>query len=219
MESHRTWHTLNFLMLVGSLGSNYSCVGLIFTIFWIFSLLHFKCFPLSRSPLWKTPSHLPSSFPCERVIPQLPRHSHLPALAFPYTGALNTLRPKGKLLPLMFNKAILCYICDQSHGSFHVYSLVGSPVPRSSWDSVAPTMGLQTPSAPSAPSPTPSSGTPHSVQWLAVSICLYICQALAEPLRRQPYQGPVSKHFLVSPIVSGFGKYIWDGSPCGAVSG
>jgi hypothetical protein len=56
--------------------------------------------------------------------------------------------------------------------------------------------GLQTPSAPSVPSPTPSSGTLCSVQWLAENIHLYICQALAEPLKRQLYQAPVRKHFI-----------------------
>jgi hypothetical protein len=30
----------------------------------------------------------------------------------------------GPCLPLMFYKAILCYICGWSHGSLHVYSLV-----------------------------------------------------------------------------------------------
>jgi hypothetical protein len=59
----------------------------------------------------------------------------------------------------------------------------------------------------------------QSLQWLAVSIHLYICQALAEPLRSQLYQIPVSKHFLVSTIVSGFSDYIWDGSPGRAASG
>jgi hypothetical protein len=34
----------------------------------------------------------------------------------------------------------------------------------------------------------PLLGTMCSVQWLAVSICLYICKALAGPIRRQPYQ-------------------------------
>jgi hypothetical protein len=58
-----------------------------------------------------------------------------------------------------------------------------------------------------------------SVQWLASSICLCICQALIEPLRRQLYQAPVSQYFLASTIVSGFGVCIWDGSPGGAVSG
>jgi hypothetical protein len=42
---------------------------------------------------------------------------------------------------------------------------------------------------------------------------------MAEPLRRQPYQAPVSKHFSASAIVPGFGVCIWDGYPSGAVSG
>jgi hypothetical protein len=36
------------------------------------------------------------------------------------------------LLPLMFSKAILCYICGWSHGPLHVYSLVGGLVPGNS---------------------------------------------------------------------------------------
>ena len=80
-------------------------------------------------------------------------------------------------------------------------------------------MGLQTPSAPWVLSLAPSLGTLCSVQWMAVSIHFCICQALAEPLRRQLYQAPVSKHLLASTIVSGFGDCIWDGSPGGAVSG
>jgi hypothetical protein len=40
-----------------------------------------------------------------------------------------------------------------------------------------------------------------------------------ESLRRQPYQTPVSKHFLGSSIVSWFGDSIWDGSPGGTVFG
>jgi hypothetical protein len=61
----------------------------------------------------------------------------------------------------MSNKAIFCHICGQRHRLLHVYTLVGGPVPGSSggvWpvDTVAPSMGLQTPSAPSVPSPSPS---------------------------------------------------------------
>jgi len=78
-------------------------------------------------------------------------------------------------------------------------------------------MRLQTPSALSVLSLTPPLGSPCSVQWLAVSIPLCICQAPSEPLRRQLYQAPVSMHFLASAIVTGFG--IWYESPCGAVSG
>jgi hypothetical protein len=66
-------------------------------------------------------------------------------------------------------------------------------------------MGLQTPSAPLVLSLAPPLGTLCSVQWLAESIHLFICQALAKPLRRQLYQPSVSKHLLASIIVSGFG--------------
>jgi hypothetical protein len=65
---------------------------------------------------------------------------------------------QGSLLSLMPNKVILCHICVQSHGSLHVYYLVGDPLPRNSgvWlvDTVASPMGLQTPSDLLFPSPT-----------------------------------------------------------------
>ena len=77
-------------------------------------------------------------------------------------------------------------------------------------------MRLQTLSAPWVLSLTPPLGTQCLVQWLAASICLCICQALAEPLRGLIYQSPVSKHLLASKIVSEFGNCIWDGSPGGA---
>jgi len=80
-------------------------------------------------------------------------------------------------------------------------------------------MGLQTPSAPSILSLTPM-GIRFSVQWLAASIHLCICHALAEPLRRQLYQTPVSKYFLASAIVSRFGGCMDMGwIPGGAASG
>jgi hypothetical protein len=79
-------------------------------------------------------------------------------------------------------------------------------------------MGLQTPSAPSVLSLTPPLGTPCSVQWLAESILICIGHALAQPLRRQLYQAPVSMHFLASTIVSGFRNLILNASPCEAVS-
>jgi hypothetical protein len=49
-------------------------------------------------------------------------------------------------------------------------------------------MGLQTLSDPSILSLILPLGTLWSFQWLAASICLCICQALAEALRRQLYQ-------------------------------
>ena len=77
-------------------------------------------------------------------------------------------------------------------------------------DTVALSMGLQTPSASSVPSPTPPLGTPHSDKWLAVGIHFCICQALVVPLRRQPCQISVSKHFSASTMVSRFFDCIWD---------
>jgi hypothetical protein len=128
-----------------------------------------------------------------------------------------------KILPLMSNKAILCHLCGQSHGSLHVYSLVGGPVPRSSgrssWLTLLLPHGDENTLSSLSQFPNLSTGTQISVQWLAASIHLHICQALAEPLRRQPYQVPVSKHFQTSSVASRFGNCILDCSPGGAVSG
>ena len=55
-----------------------------------FLYLHFKCYPLSRFPLWKLP--IPSPFPC---FPHPRTHSCRATQAFPNTGASNPLRPKG----------------------------------------------------------------------------------------------------------------------------
>jgi hypothetical protein len=97
-----------------------------------------------------------------------------------------------------------------------VYSLVGDLVPGSSgagyWlvHIIVPPMGLQTPSTSCVFSLAPLLATLCSVPMMAMSIHSYICQAMAEPLRRQVYEAPVSKHLLASTIVSGFGDCIWD---------
>jgi hypothetical protein len=83
---------------------------------------------------------------------------------------------------------------------------------------VVPPRGLQTPSVLWVLSLDPSLGTLCSIQWITVSIYFCICQALAEPLRRQLYQSTVSKILLASVIVSGFGGCLWDGSPGRAVT-
>jgi len=80
---------------------------------------------------------------------------------------------------------------------------------------VVPPMGQQTPSAPLVLSLAPPLGTLCSVQWMDVSNHFCICQALAEPLRRQLVQAPVSKHLLTYTVVSGFSNCIWDGFPGG----
>jgi hypothetical protein len=115
------------------------------------------------------------------------------------------------------------YVASQHHGLLHVYSLVGAPVPRNSegsglWTLLLPPWGCIPPQLLQSHPQLLHGGPLSSVQWLALSFLLCICKALAEPLRRQPYQGSISKHFLASTIVSRFGDYIWDRSSSGAVS-
>jgi hypothetical protein len=66
---------------------------------------------------------------------------------------------------------------------------------------VVPPMGLQNSSASWVLFLVPPLGTLCSVQWLAESIHLCICQTLVEPLGRQLYQASVSKDLLVSTIM------------------
>jgi hypothetical protein len=106
----------------------------------------------------------------------------------------------------------------------HVYSLVDRLFPGSFgggiWfiNIVVLPMGLQTPSTPPLLFLTPILGNQRLSQSLASSSHLSICKALVGPLRRQPFQAPISMHFLVSTIVSGFGNCIWDESSGGTVS-
>jgi hypothetical protein len=86
-------------------------------------------------------------------------------------------------------------------------------------DSVVLPMVLQLPSAPSALPLALPLGSPGSVQWLAVSICICLSHVLAELLRGQPYQAPVYKHILASAIVLGFDVCRWNGSLGEAVAG
>jgi hypothetical protein len=76
------------------------------------------------------------------------------------------------------------------HKSYHLYSLAGGLVPGCSegpvWlvDIVVLPMGLQTTLAPLVLSLIPPLESLCSVQWLAASIHLCICQALTEPFKR-----------------------------------
>ena len=93
---------------------------------YISSVIPFPGFP-SKNPL----SHPPS--PCfYEGTPPPPTHSCFTDLASLFTGASEPSKDQGPLLSLIFNKAILCYLCGWSHGSLYVYSLVGGLVPGSS---------------------------------------------------------------------------------------
>jgi hypothetical protein len=89
---------------------------------YISNVIFFPGFP-SENPL----SH-PHS-PCSPTHPFL-----LPCSDIPLHWGIELSQDQGPLLPLMTNKAILCYIyiCGWSHGSLHVYSLVVRLVPGSS---------------------------------------------------------------------------------------
>jgi hypothetical protein len=134
------------------------------------------------------------------------------ALAFSYNGAYNLHRTRAS--PSI----------DDQVGNTFLHMQLEAWVPQHvffGWwyglvHIVVPPMELQTTSAPWVLSLVPSLGTLCSVQWWAKSIQLGVCQALAEPLRRQLYQAPVIKHLLASIKVSVFGDSIWDGFPGGA---
>jgi hypothetical protein len=98
----------------------------------------------------------------------------------------------------------LCVLFDWWFSSWELWGI---------WlvDTVLHPMVLQTPSAPSVLSLTPSLRTPCSVQRLVMNIHLGYFQALAETLRRHLYQAPVSKYLLAFIILFGFGNCIWDG--------
>jgi hypothetical protein len=97
----------------------------IFNFIGYFIYLHFKCYV---SPFLVSPPETPYSIPLPsvsmRVLP--PTHSLLPLLpGIPLRWGIEPSQDHKPLRPLMFNKAILCYICSWSH----VYSLVGGLVP------------------------------------------------------------------------------------------
>jgi hypothetical protein len=118
-----------------------------------------------------------------------PTQSSFPVIAFPYTGALSLLGTKGHLSHWCSSRPSsatysagamgpwMCTLCWW----FSAWEIWGNLVDWYCYSS----MGLQTPSPSSVHSLTPPLGSPCSVQWLAESIHFCICQALAEPLRRQ----------------------------------
>jgi hypothetical protein len=97
----------------------------LFHFFYIgyFTYLHFKCFlvfpPKDPYPILPSPYLYEGAPP-----PSNPLLPHCPSIKPP--------EDQGSPIPLMPDKAILCYIYSWSHGSLHVYSLVGGLVPENS---------------------------------------------------------------------------------------
>ena len=86
----------------------------------------FMVHPQPRNSL----SHLPFPYSL-RVSPYPPSPNSLPSNS-PTLGYQAFTGTRVTLLPLIPNKAILCYMCGWSHESLHVYSLVGGLIPGSS---------------------------------------------------------------------------------------
>jgi hypothetical protein len=95
---------------------------LLFILFaYISNAIFFPVFPLQNP--------IPSPSCCLYVGAPLPTHSlppHCPSIFLHWT--ILPPQDKGAPLTLMSNKVVLCYICSWSHGSLHVYSLVGGLV-------------------------------------------------------------------------------------------
>ena len=129
-----------------------------------FLYLQFKCFPLSRFPLWNPP--IPFSYPFlyEAALP--PTFSHPPALAVPCTGAPNSSGPKGSPPTDVQQDHPLSHMWPVTWVSpFVLFSFWSSSQELQGYwpvESFAPSMGLQTHSAPPVPSTSPPSGTPEA---------------------------------------------------------
>jgi hypothetical protein len=157
--------------------------------------------PFQVSPS-ETPYPIPSPPASMRVLPPppplwgcSPPNSHTPALAFPYTGASKTLMPKGlssQWCPTRPSSA--AYVASAMGPSMCILWLTvqspGALEGLTGWHCCTP---LHPPHGSANPLKLLQSllqtlhwGSLSSDQWLATSIRLWICQALAEPLRRQP---------------------------------
>ena len=152
---------------------------------YISNVIAFPSFPSANLYYANAPTASP------RVLTKQTTHSSLPVLAFLYTGASSLHRTKGlsshwhptKPSKLHMRQEpwfapCVFFCCSFSHWELWRVWLV---------DIFVIPMGLQTPSSPSVLFLIPPLRNLSSVQWLAVSICLCICKALAEPLRRHLY--------------------------------
>jgi hypothetical protein len=166
--------------------------------------------PLTSHPICPLP--LPLCLYDVAPSPMYLLHPHCPGI--PPCWGIKPSQDQGPPLSLMSYKAI-CYICSWSHGPFYVYILFRWWFsPWELWlvqlvDIVLP-MCLQYSSTPSVLPWTLPLGSSVSVWWLVVSICIYVGRVLTESFREQSCQAPVSKCFLESAIVWGFGVYRWN---------
>jgi hypothetical protein len=127
-----SWCLLKPLVPSAHKRPHFIIIFIFYYFYCIFSLFTFQMFsPFQDSPS-EPPYPIPPS-PCLFEDAPPPIHPLLFAFSgIPLHWGIEHPQAQGPPLPLMSNKAILCHICSQSHGSLHVYSLVGGPVPGSS---------------------------------------------------------------------------------------
>jgi hypothetical protein len=106
--------------------------------FFPFFIKHFLCTFQILTPFLvphpETPYLIPPPPASITVSPFPPPQLLLSCTGISLHWGIKPSQDQGTLFPLMSNKAILCYICGWSHGSLHVYSLVGGGlVPGRSW--------------------------------------------------------------------------------------
>ena len=107
-------------------------MGTINQLFLIFFLLDIFFIYISNViPFPGFPSKKPLSHPLSPYLPTHPLPLSCPGI--PLYWGIKPSQDQGPLLLLMSHKAILCYICDRSHESLYVYSMVDDLVPGSSW--------------------------------------------------------------------------------------
>jgi hypothetical protein len=97
-----------------------------------FIYVHFKYYPRSWFLLLQPTILLPS--PClYEGVPSPPNQLLSLCHSIYLLWGIKPSQVQGLPLPLMPDKAILCYICSWSHRSLHLYSLIGGLVLGKSW--------------------------------------------------------------------------------------
>jgi hypothetical protein len=87
--------------------------------------------PFLVSPPWLYHTSL-SPLPLRGYTPPYPHSLEPHPSNFALLWGIKPPQDQPPPLPLMPDKTVLCYLCSRSHGSGHVYSLLGGLVPGSS---------------------------------------------------------------------------------------
>jgi hypothetical protein len=175
-----------------------------------FMYLHFKCCPLTSLP-YANPHHKRLPLASKRVLPYPVTHSQLTPLISPFPETTSLHRTKH--LPSHWSQirqSSAAYIEGPWTGLCILMVWWLSPWELCElWLVDTAVLPMQSPSAPSAFPLTLPLGSPGSVQWLAVSICICLSEVLAELLRghKKAVSGFCLQAHLASAIVTGFGVY------------